>query len=438
MMETGGRETRGYGARITRLADLVRAGGVARGVVVMVAGVVAGVFLPCVPLLAQQRPSLPPSAQQSAQRLREQQQELERLREERRALEARMRDFQRTAQSVATERQNLERQAQATARVVRSLDSQLGALYGEVETINASLVRTQDELFIKRAVLTRRVQEIYKRGPLYTLEALLSAESFGTLVARYKYLHLATQRDRALVQRVEQLTQQIGEQRGLLVRLQGTVETNRRDKAEEEQRLRRLELQRGRTLTQIEAQRRTAQQRLQQIARDEQRLTSVIAALEESRRRTEAAAARSGTAPRASAITTADLGRLDWPVNGSIVYRYGRVVNPNNTSIMWNGIGIGAPIGTPVKAVADGEVVFAEPAGTYGLTMIIEHGGGTYSMYASLRDLQVARGNRVIKGQTLGTVGQADPDLPPRLHFEIRPNGGRAVDPLDWLRRQPR
>ena len=389
-------------------------------------------------LHAQQRSGLPPSAQQSAERLRQQQLELERLRQERRTLEQRMRDYQRNAQNVAAERQNLERQAQATARVVRSLDSQLGTLYNEVENVNASLVRTQDELMIKRAVLTRRVQEIYKRGPLYTLEALLSAESFGALVARYKYLHLAAQRDRALVQRVEQLNRQIGEQRAMLVRLQGDVEMNRREKAEEEQRLRRLELQRGRTLAQIEAQQRTAQQRLQQITRDEQRLSNVITALEESRRRAEAAATRSGAAPSTSAITTADLGRLDWPVNGTIVYRYGRVVNPNNTSITWNGIGIGAPAGTPVKSVADGEVVFAEQAGTYGLTMIVQHGGGAYSMYASLQEIHVRRGGRVTKGQTLGTVGQADPDLPPRLHFEIRPNGGRAVDPLDWLRRQPR
>ncbi|WKW12707.1 peptidoglycan DD-metalloendopeptidase family protein [Pseudogemmatithrix spongiicola] len=386
----------------------------------------------------QQRPALPPSAQQSTERIREQQLELERLRQERRTLEQRMRDYQRNAQNVAAERQNLERQAQATARVVRSLDSQLGTLYNEVENVNASLVRTQDELFIKRAVLTRRVQEIYKRGPLYTLEALLSAESFGSLVARYKYLHLAAQRDRSLVQRVEQLNRQISEQRAMLVRLQGDVEMNRREKAEEEQRLRRLELQRGRTLAQIEAQQRTAQQRLQQISRDEQRLTNVITALEESRRRAEAAAARSGAAPSASALTTADLGRLDWPVEGSIVYRYGRVVNPNNTSITWNGIGISAPAGTPVKAIAEGEVVFAEQAGTYGLTMIVQHGGGAYSMYASLQEVHVRRGGRVTKGQTLGTVGQADPDLPPRLHFEIRPNGGRAVDPLDWLRRQPR
>jgi septal ring factor EnvC (AmiA/AmiB activator) len=347
-----------------------------------------------------------------------------------------MRDYSRNAQNVSTERQNLERQAQATARVVRTLDNQLGNLYAEVDNVNGSLVRTQDELMIKRAILMRRVQEIYKRGPLYSLEALLSAESFGALVARYKYLHIVAQRDRALVDRVEQLNVQITSQRTLLVRLQGDVESNRREKSEEEARLRRLELQRGRTLAQIEAQQRVAQQRLQQIARDEQRLTNVITALEESRRRAEAAGARTGTAPRASAITTADLGRLDWPVEGNVVYRFGRVVSPNNTSITWNGMGIGAAAGTPVKVIADGEVVFAEQAGTYGLTMIVQHGGGTYTMYASLQEIHARRGTRVTKGQTIGTVGQADPDLPPRLHFEIRPNGGRAVDPLDWLRRQ--
>lgn len=388
------------------------------------------------PLRAQQRPALPPSAAQSAERIRREQLDLERLREERRQLEARMREYQRNARNVATERQNLERQAQATARVVRSLDNQLGSLYLEVDNVNGSLVRTQDELMIKRAILTRRVQEIYKRGPLYTLEALLSAESFGSLVARYKYLHLVAQRDRALLQRVEQLNAQINAQRSLLVRLQSDVESNRREKAEEEARLRRLELARGRTLAQIEAQQRSAQQRLQQIARDEQRLTNVITALEESRRRAEAAAARTGAAPTTRSITTADLGRLDWPVEGSIVYRYGRAALSNNTSITRNGMGIAAPAGTPVKVIADGEVVFAEAAGTYGLTMLVEHGGGAYTMYASLQEIHARRGTKVTKGQTIGTVGQSDPDLPPLLHFEIRPNGGRAVDPLDWLRRQ--
>ncbi|MEX2180811.1 MAG: peptidoglycan DD-metalloendopeptidase family protein [Gemmatimonadaceae bacterium] len=383
--------------------------------------------------LAAQTPALPPSAQQAAERLRQEQLELEKLRAERLQLETRMREMQTSARNVAAERQNLERQALATSRVVRSLDQQLGSLIAEVQNVNESLVRSQDELLIKRATLRFRVHEIYKRGPLYSLEALLSAESFGALVARYKYLHLVVRRDRALLQRVETLTAQIAAQRLLLVRLQEDMEGNRRQKVDEEARLRRLELQRGRTLAQLEAQARRAQDRLTQIARDERRLTNMIAALEESRRRAES---RGGAAPAASSLTTASIGRLDWPVEGTVVYSFGRVVNPDRTDITWNGIGIGAPLGTPVKVVAEGEVVVAEPTGTYGLMVVVQHGGGAYSIYASLGELRVRKGAKVAKGDVIGTVGQSDPDMPPRLHFEIRPRGASAVDPADWLRRQ--
>jgi septal ring factor EnvC (AmiA/AmiB activator) len=80
-------------------------------------------------------------------------------------------------------------------------------------------------------------------------------------------------------------------------------------------------------------------------------------------------------------------------------------------------------------------VVFVEPMGTYGLTVIVQHGGGDYSIYGSLSRADVRKGASVSKGQTLGAVGAADPDLPPHLHFEVRPNG-RAVDPLTWLGEQ--
>jgi murein DD-endopeptidase MepM/ murein hydrolase activator NlpD len=71
--------------------------------------------------------------------------------------------------------------------------------------------------------------------------------------------------------------------------------------------------------------------------------------------------------------------------------------------------------------------------GTYGNTVILEHGGGDYSVYGSLDKIEVRKGARVIKGQALGTVGVSDPALGSHLHFEIR-RGGPAVDPAEWLR----
>jgi lysostaphin len=90
-------------------------------------------------------------------------------------------------------------------------------------------------------------------------------------------------------------------------------------------------------------------------------------------------------------------------------------------------------MGTPVRAVAPGKVLEVTRAGTYGLTVIVEHGGGDFSLYSSLANASVVKGSMITKGQQVGTVGTTDPDLPPHLHFEIR-RGGPAVDPKAWLR----
>ena len=376
----------------------------------------------------------PPQApqQNAAERLKAQKDELEKIRLERADLQRRMRELQSTVHDLSEERTNIARQADATARVVHTLDKQLNALADEENDATANLIRAQDELAIKRAVLRNRVREIYKRGALYSVEAMLSAQSFGELVSRYKYLHLAAQRDRALVRRVEALGQQIGNQRQTLVTLRSDVESSRQEKTDEEKRLRTLDEQRARSLAQAQAKEKQTESRLAQIARDEARLGNVIALLEVERKRAEG---RSGSKfPSNSTLKTADFGRLDWPVEGNIIYQFGRLVNPNNTTTRWNGIGIAAAEGTPVKAVAAGVVALVDESfGTYGRTVVIQHGGNDYSIYSSLGRISVTKGTKIVKGQVIGTVGRSDPEMEPHLHFEMRP-GQRAVDPLEWLR----
>lgn len=378
----------------------------------------------------------PAQAQQTAeQKVRAQRVELERIRDERAALEAKLEELRGTLHDLNEEVTNLDSQAEATARAVRSLDAQLGAIGEEVGQATTDLVRAEDELAIKRAVLRTRLADIYKRGPLYSYEALLSAETFAGLVARYKYLHLLALRDRALVKRVEELRNQIDRQRGLMVRLRNDIESSRTEKSREELRLRTLEQQRTLSLAQTKRSATQTAARIKRIERDETRLTGVIAALESARRRAEDAARARGTArPVAPAVRRE--ATLDWPVDGSLLYRFGRVVNPNNTTTRWNGIGIGAPAGTPVKAIGAGEVMVAETFGTYGLTVIVQQSGGDYSVYGSLSSIAVRKGGIVSRGQIIGAVGTADPELPSHLHFEFRPEG-RAVDPMDYLRARP-
>lgn len=366
------------------------------------------------------------------QRLRADRAELDSLHEERADLEHRMAELRNSVHDLSDEVENLDRQAVLTARAVRALDGQLVAIEVDIDEVTGNLVRAEDELAIKRAMLRHRIVEIYKAGPRHTTEVLFEAESFAQLIARYKYLHLLALRDRALVSRVETLKERITQQRRSLVALQTSVEETRSEKASEETRLRDLEVERAGRLAQ--AKRATAETaaRLAEIAKSEAHLGSVISSIETARKKAEAKA--NAPAAAASTLTTRDIGRLDWPVEGRILYRFGRVVNPNNTTTRWNGIGIGANLGTAVRAVESGRVVVAQVIGTYGLTVIVQHGGGDYSVYGSLSRADVKKGQHVDKGDQIGSVGRSDPELPAHLHFEIRRGQGAAVDPLDWLR----
>ncbi|HKH94320.1 MAG TPA: peptidoglycan DD-metalloendopeptidase family protein [Gemmatimonadaceae bacterium] len=373
----------------------------------------------------------PLAAQSIEARFRAQREELDRIRRERAELETRMANLQGNVHELREEVANLERQREATERVIATLDRQLAAITRDVDETTSRMQTAERELTGRRTTLEHRLVDIYKRGPLYSAEALLTARSFGELVARYKYLHEIATHDRSLVTRVQTLRDQVARQRADLVRLRDAVEENRTDKQLEEDRLARLRGERTANLQDVQRSTQDILDRLARLRASESRLTSVIASIETERRRS--VATRPNAPRETSMLRTSDLGRLDWPVDGTVLYRFGRVVNPNNTMTRWNGIGIAAATGTSVHAVAPGTVVSVGQLGTYGLTVIVQHGAGDYSIYASLNSANVRKGATVRKGDVIGAVGVSDPDLRPHLHFEIRPQG-RAVDPESWLR----
>ena len=357
---------------------------------------------------------------------------LAKIRAEREQLEAQMRTMQGRVRDLTEEVNNISRQSATTARMVEALNSQLVAINNEVSSSTANLVRAQDELKIKEADLRRRVIDIYRRGPLHTLEVLFSAQSFTDLIARYKYLHLQTIRDQAMVRRVRELKTSIEDSRSTRVKLQAEVVYNREETAREQQRMKVLEQQRRSALTNAQTTATATQTAINRINEDERRLNALITALSNE--------ARSGTAPEPVAGGPAFRvgAMLDWPVDGELVYRFGRVTTANNTQIRQNGIGISAPRGTTVRAVALGRVYFAENYLSYGNMVAIEHGSGDFSVYASLERIDVQVGQSVTRGQPIGTVGVSDTTLGPHIHFEVRlnkpPQPLLAVDPLPFMR----
>lgn len=161
----------------------------------------------------------PLHAQSTEARIRAQREELERIRRERADLERQMASLQGNAHELREEVFNLDRQREATERVIQTLDRQLAAITTDVNETTTRMQKAEGELGSRRANLERRLVDIYKRGPLYSTEALLTARTFGELVARYKYLHELAIHDRALVGRVQLLRDQVARQRRDLVTL---------------------------------------------------------------------------------------------------------------------------------------------------------------------------------------------------------------------------
>jgi septal ring factor EnvC (AmiA/AmiB activator) len=368
-------------------------------------------------------------AQQSE--LEQSRRRIEEIRAERERLQRQQARLQGQVQDVSTELRNIERQRDMTNRLVNEIERQIGGLSDQLDQTSTDLVLAQNNLLERRAVLNRRLVEIYKRGRLHAWQVMLSAESFGDLLVRYKYLYLTSRQDRALLGEVQQLNDRIARQRTQLRDVLGQLDNRRAERASEVRRYASLADDRESRLRQLRQTTRETEQRLTTLERDEQRLNELLASLERSR------ASRGRAAPLGDAsLTTEDIGRLDWPVEGRILYRFGRDTLASGGVIRWNGIGIGAPLNTPVHAVEAGRVALVQRLSTYGLTVVVEHGNGYYSLYMQLQSAAVEVGGRITKNQVVGTVGGANTDYGPHLHFEIRGENQIALDPLDWLRRR--
>lgn len=117
------------------------------------------------------------------------------------------------------------------------------------------------------------------------------------------------------------------------------------------------------------------------------------------------------------------------PVDGRTLVSYGS--QPGG--LRNDGINIAAPRGTPVKAADNGVVVYAgnELRG-FGNLLLISHAGGWMTAYAHLDTMGAARGDKIVRGQKIGTVGMTGNVTSPQLHFEIR-KGKQPVDPEQQL-----
>ncbi len=200
-----------------------------------------------------------------------------------------------------------------------------------------------------------------------------------------------------------------------------------------------LEATRTALVAEYEAQAEVLQEVEAAVAEFEGELAA-LAREETSIRRKIAAAAAAAAAERqhsssssSSSGSSTGSGRLLRPIPGAIESGFGMRVHPiTGKTRMHNGLDMHGNAGDPIRAAADGKVIFAGVKGGYGNAVMIDHGGGMVTLYAHQSKLLVKEGQRVTAGDVIGLIGSTGLSTGPHLHFEVRINGS-PVDAAKYL-----
>lgn len=314
----------------------------------------------------------------------------------------------------------MERERVMTERYIRGLADQESALEQDISARRGVLQSRGAEIARLRSGLSTALVRYYKQERVTSAELLISAQSFGEIYARANYWGRTIRRLREQVAMLEDERTALNVDLSQVEVRKSDVLALRREREAEADRLRRDEA----------ARRKQREQLSRDIARQEEQSRNLVA----SQQRIEQLIAEALRAESSKGAGLAPMrGRLPWPVRGRILKAFGTEVHPRyGTQVRHKGIVIGASEGTPIRAVAAGRVVFVGWLEGYGNTVIIDHGGGWFTLYAHASQTLVSDNANVAAGGEIARVGSTDSLEGPCLHFEIR-HGSEALDPAAWF-----
>ena len=398
-----------------------------------------------------------------------------------REAQRRLDKIQRELKDVADERRKLEGQRGAASRELRAVDERVAGSSRALHVAETELAREQTALAqlnarredlrtqqaAQRRELAALLRAAYAQGDHAPLKLMLAQDRVADAqrqIAYYGYL----QRQR--LQRAAVLSAELAE----LQRVETQIVEKRTaigdPPAGMPQQAQLAVLARDRqtravTLGELEQQYRDRRVREQALGSDAKALQEVIARLRAAAARAaaeraaaeraaraaekQAAAAKpNGSKPDSSkpgrpkpaaaqtqpprqtaSIAPVRVGGLGWPLSGNLIAGFGGRMPDGRAS---SGLLIAASLGTPVRAAADGSVVFAEWMTGYGLILIVDHGNGYLSLYAHNESLLKETGATVKRGDAVARVGNSGGLAQPALYFELRRNG-QPINPNQWF-----
>lgn len=330
-------------------------------------------------------------------------------------------------------------------RDLAGVEKGIGKTLGDIE-------RERAEAEKKRLQINRRVAALYKGGDMGNLRIFFSSESFPQMTENLRYMKSVLENDRKLFVQYNENLSRLKVLKLSLEKDAARKEGIRRSMEATKREVEQDKIRKAGYLVKVRQEKVGYQASLKELQANAGRLQVMFERLE-ARNRKAALEARNRKAyspkahrkeahepqpPPATPVPDKGLGaqkgRLSLPVKGSIVDRFGRHKHPEFESFTFsNGISISASAGAPIHAVFDGEVIFADYFKGYGNMIIVDHGGGFFSLYAHAAAVTKKVGSKVAKNEVLASVGDLDSAKGPMLYFEIRYQG-KPVDPAPWFR----
>ncbi len=321
--------------------------------------------------------------------------------------------------SLLTLLDTLERLARESTQRTALLERNVSRVTKQVADARRAAEAGQHELAARQKVIAPRLFPLYRLSRQDSLNRLLSASDFATLIKRRRAFQTVVAADARALDELATFSNWQTLQTRRLERLESTGQRYLRA-LRTEQAVSRARLTRFKDL-------------LATVSAEQNRMSRVISELEQTEKELAGMVSDMQSTVGSNGFRGRK-GQLPFPTKGRVEVGFGKVVNPRfNTVTVQKGLDIRATEGASVASVGPGNVVFSGWLKGYGNLVIVDHGGNYHSLYAHLANSQVEVGNAVEEGETIGQVGDTGSLKGAFLYFEIR-KGGQAVDPLPWLK----
>ena len=346
----------------------------------------------------------------------------------------RIKSEKKKEKSTARRLTNIDKEISLTDKLYTQLKQELGKTETDIDKLSTAIQANEHQLEILRDRYAVRVVQMYKKGTLADIEKLLSSSSWRQAIYRAKYMGVISNIDQKTQNKIKSLLIDIGRQR---IGLESSYRNKVRLKKDQED-----------SKVTLRASRKKRQQELDKIRNNQSELTKYLeekqAGMQELESLLKKVRQERSSYDRAdrirkqqAALKTETFGKLKgqlpWPAAGRVVKKFGRTWNSERKTTTENpGIDIKGKPGSPVRSVIGGIITTITYIRGYGTTIIIDHGGGFYTVYSHVTNVETNEEREVQAGDIIAYMGNAGSIDGSKLHFEIWGHG-QKLNPEKWL-----